>query len=147
MATTASGSQQRTEERVQEPAREHDGSIGRLVSAVTSDAQSLVRKEVELAKAEMRQEATNAGKAAGMYGGAGFAGYMVALLLSLTAVFALAHVLDEVWAAMIVAGGWAVIGACLFLLARARMKRVHAKPDQTMQSLKENARWARHPSG
>ncbi len=131
----------------QETVGQQDGSIGALVSAVTSDAQSLLRQEVELAKAEMRQEASSAGKAAGMFGGAGFAGYMVALLLSLTAVFALAHVLDEVWAAMIVAGGWAIIGAVLFLLARSRMRSVSVTPDKTMQSMKENARWARHPSG
>jgi putative superfamily III holin-X len=128
------------------PRQAQDGSVGELVSAVTSDAQALFRQEVELAKAEVRQEATTAGKAAGMYGGAGFAGYMVAVFLSLTATFALANVMDGAWAALIVTGAWAVTGAVLFLLARSRMRSVSVKPDQTMETLKENARWARHPS-
>jgi predicted butyrate kinase (DUF1464 family) len=137
-----------TEARAQRRPRqeEPDGSVGELVSAVSADAQTLFRQEVELAKAEMRQEATKAGKAAGMFGGAGFAGYMVALFLSLAAAAALDNVLDAVWAALIVTGGWAVIGAVLFVLARSRMRSVSARPDQTMETLKENARWARHPS-
>jgi hypothetical protein len=137
-----------TEARTQRRPRqeEPDGSVGELVSAVSADAQTLFRQEVELAKAEMRQEATKAGKAAGMFGGAGFAGYMVALFLSLAAAAALDNVLDAVWAALIVTGGWAVIGAVLFVLARSRMRSVSARPDQTMETLKENARWARHPS-
>jgi hypothetical protein len=135
---------QATEER--QRIGERDGSVGELVSAVTADAQTLFRQEVELARTEVREEAVNAGKAAGMYGGAGFAGTMVAVFLSLTGVFALANVMDEVWAAMIVAGAWAVIGAALFALGRTRMRHVSARPDKTIQTLKENARWARHPS-
>ncbi|MFF5718961.1 phage holin family protein [Streptomyces buecherae] len=122
-------------------------SVGELMSDVTSDVQQLFRQEVELAKAEVREEATKAGKAAGMFGGAGFAGYMVAVLLSLTAVFALANVMDLAWAALIVTGIWAVIGAVLFLRARAQMRTVSPKPERTMETLKEDARWARHPIG
>ncbi|MEU3961926.1 phage holin family protein [Streptomyces buecherae] len=122
-------------------------SVGELMSDVTSDVQQLFRQEVELAKAEVREEATKAGKAAGMFGGAGFAGYMVAVLLSLTAVFALANVMNLAWAALIVTGVWAVIGAVLFLRARAQMRAVSPKPERTMETLKEDARWARHPIG
>jgi hypothetical protein len=119
-----------------------DPSIGELLSAVTSDVQELFRQEAELAKAEIREEATKAGKAAGMYGGAGFAGYMVALFLSLAAVFGLANVMDAGWAALIIAGVWAVIGAVLYVKGRSRMREV-SKPEQTVQTLKEDARWAR----
>lgn len=119
-----------------------DPSIGELLSTVTSDVQELFRQEAELAKAEIREEATKAGKAAGMYGGAGFAGYMVALFLSLAAVFGLANVMDAGWAALIIAGVWAVIGAVLYAKGRSRMREV-SKPEQTVQTLKEDARWAR----
>lgn len=126
--------------------RGQDASIGELLSEVTSDVQVLFRQEVELAKAEIREEATKAGKAAGMFGGAGFAGYMVALFASLAAVFALANVMDAGWAALIITGVWAVIGAVLFVMARSRMRTVSPKPEQTVETLKENARWARHPT-
>lgn len=123
-----------------------DRSVGELLTAVTSDVQQLFRQEVELAKAEVREEATKAGKAAGMYGGAGFAGYMVALFASLAAVFGLANVMDAGWAALIVTGVWALVGAVLFVKGRARMRQVSPKPERTMETLKEDAQWARHPT-
>ncbi|MEU2899539.1 phage holin family protein [Streptomyces sp. NPDC001273] len=111
-------------------------STGELLSQVTSDLQVLFRQE----------EGTKAGKAAGMFGGAGFAGYMVLLFLSLAAVFALASVMDEGWAALIVAGLWAVAGAVLYQKGRAKMRTVSPKPERTVQTLKEDAEWARHPT-
>ncbi|MBT2365731.1 phage holin family protein [Streptomyces sp. ISL-10] len=123
-----------------------DRSVGELLSAVTSDVQTLFRQEVELAKTEIREEATKAGKAAGMYGGAGFAGYMVALFLSLAAVLGLANVMDAGWAALIITVVWAAIGAVLYATGRSRMREVSPKPEQTVESLKEDAQWARHPT-
>jgi hypothetical protein len=122
-----------------------DSSVGELLSTVTSDVQQLFRQEVELAKAEVQQEAVKAGKAAGMYGGAGFAGYMVAVLLTLAAMFGLANVMDLAWAALIVTALWAVIGAVLYRKGRDRMRTVSPKPEQTLETLKEDAQWARHP--
>ncbi|WP_338785175.1 phage holin family protein [Streptomyces sp. DG1A-41] len=113
---------------------------------MTSDLQTLFRQEVELAKTEIREEGAKAGKAAGMYGGAGFGGYMVALLLSLAAVSGLANVMDAGWAALIVAAVWAVIAAVLYVMGRSRMREVSPKPEQTVQTLKEDAQWARHPT-
>ncbi|MGW0333659.1 phage holin family protein [Streptomyces sp. NPDC003011] len=123
-----------------------DSSVGELLSVVTSDVQTLFRQEVELAKAEVKQEATKAGKAAGLYGGAGFAGYMVLLFLSLAAVLGLANVMDGGWAALIVTAVWAVIAAVLYLQGRTRMRTVAPKPDRTVETMKENAQWARHPT-
>ncbi|MDQ0797982.1 phage holin family protein [Streptomyces sp. B1I3] len=123
-----------------------DRSVGELLSVVTSDVQVLFRQEVELAKAEIREEATKAAKAAGMFGGAGFAGYMVALFLSLAAVFGLANVMDAGWAALIVTAVWAAVAGVLFVMGRARMRRVSPQPERTMETLKEDAQWARHPT-
>ncbi|WP_165986791.1 phage holin family protein [Streptomyces sp. YIM 98790] len=126
---------------------EGEPPLGDLVSEVITDVQTLLRQEVELAKAEIREETSRAGKAAGMYGGAGFAGYMVAVLLSFTAVFALDNVLGLAWSALIVTGVWALIGAVLFLVGRSTMRSFSPKPQQTLESLKEDAQWARHPVG
>jgi len=126
--------------------QEREQSVGELMSEMTSEVQTLFQQEVELAKAEIAQEAAKAGKAAGMFGGAGFAGYMVALFLSLAAVFGLANVMDAGWAALIVTAVWAVIGAVLFLVGRSKMRRVHPQPTQTLETLKEDAQWARHPT-
>lgn len=112
-------------------------SVGDLIGEVSNDLSTLMRQELALAKAEVRQEATTAGKAAGMLGAAGFAGYMVVLFLSITLWWALANVMDEAWAALIVAALWAVVGAVLYMVGKARLKQVHPKPERTVQTLKE----------
>jgi hypothetical protein len=115
----------------------HGRSVGELVGEVSNDLSTLLRQELALAKAEVKAEATTAGKAAGMLGGAGLAGYMVALFASIALWWALANGIDEAWAALIVAAVWAVVGAVLYSLGRARLKAVHPKPERTVQTLKE----------
>jgi hypothetical protein len=121
-------------------------SVGSLFAEVTSDVQTLVRQEAELAKTEVKEEMGRAGKAAGMMGGAGVAGWMVVLFLSFAGLFALGNVMDLGWAGLIVAGVWAVIGATLYLLGRGSLRRFSPKPTKTMESLKEDAAWVRHPT-
>ncbi|GAA3074231.1 phage holin family protein [Streptomyces glomeratus] len=143
MATTYLGSQERGQG--QTPVV-RDASMGELLTAVASDLQTLARQERELAKAEIRQEAVKAGKAAGMYGGAGFAGSMTALFLSLAAVFGLAAAIPAAWAALIVTAVWAVVAVVLAALGRSRLRAVSPQPHHTVETLKEDAQWARHPT-
>jgi len=121
-------------------------TVGELVARVTADMRKLLSQEVELAKAEVRAEASKAGKAAGMFGGAAFAGYMVVVFLTLAAVFGLANLMDPGWAALIVTAIWAAIGGALFMMGRSRMRAVQPKPERTIDTLKEDAQWARHPT-
>ncbi|GAA4619583.1 hypothetical protein GCM10023196_000140 [Actinoallomurus vinaceus] len=123
-----------------------DTSIGRLVGEATADLQKLMRQEMALAKAEMRQEATKAGKAAGLFGGAGFAGYMVVVLLSFAAALGIGHVLDIAWAFMIIAGIWAIAGAVMYAMGRRRMRSVSPTPHRTVETLKEDAHLMRRPT-
>jgi len=115
----------------------HGRSVGDLIGEVSNDLSTLMRQELALAKAEVKAEATKTGKAAGMLGGAGLAGYMVALFASIALWWALANGMDEGWAALIVAALWAVVGAVLYSMGRSRLKSVHPKPERTVQTLKE----------
>jgi Putative Actinobacterial Holin-X, holin superfamily III len=110
-------------------------SIGDLMRQVTEDLSTLMRKEVELAKAEVREEGKKAGKAAGFYGGAGFGGYMVALFLSLALAAGLSNVMDAGWAALIVAIIWGVIAAVLYSMARSNTRRIQGLK-QTQETAK-----------
>jgi len=132
-------------DRVTAPSGEdrRDESIGKLIGEVAGDVSKLFRQEVALAKAELKEEAAKAGKAGGMLAGAGFAGYMVAVLLSLAVVFGLGEVMPLGWAAVIVAIVWAVVGGVLYTLGRNRLKEVDAVPRQTVETLKEDAQWVR----
>ncbi|WP_319462404.1 phage holin family protein [Micromonospora sp. RTP1Z1] len=99
-------------------------SLGELMRSVTTDLSMLMRQEVELAKAEIRQEGKKAGKAAGLFGGAGFGGYMVALFLSIALWAGLSNVMDAGWAGLIVAVIWAAIAAVLYSMAKKNAKRI-----------------------
>lgn len=121
-------------------------SIGGLVGEIGADVSRLVRDEIDLAKAEVREETAKAGKAAAAFATAGFAGYMTALLLTVTAVLALDLVLNPIAAAGIVTGVWALIAVAGFLLGRRRIRGFSPLPRQTVETLKEDARWLRHPT-
>jgi hypothetical protein len=112
-----------------------DVSVGQLLGDVTRDLSTLMRQELALAQAELKQEATKTGKAAGVLGGAGFAGYMTVLFLSLALWAGLSNLMDPGWAALIVAVIWAVVAAILYAAGRAKMRQVHPRPDRTVETL------------
>ncbi|PXA67594.1 phage holin family protein [Cryobacterium arcticum] len=112
-----------------------DTSLGDLLGEVTRDVSTLMRQEVELAKAEVRQSATRAGKGAGLVGGAGYAGHLTVLFLSLAAWWGLGHVVDIAWAAVIVAVIWAIVAAVLAVLGRQELRKIQGAPN-TVDSLK-----------
>jgi hypothetical protein len=112
-------------------------SLPELLGEVTRDLSRLVRQEMDLAKAELRQQAKVTGRAAGMFGGAALAGYMVLLFLSIAAWWALSNVMDQGWAALIVAVIWAIIGAILFRVARQRMREMRGGMRQTTETARE----------
>jgi len=129
------------------PDRVGETSIGELIGNISDDLSQLFRQEVELAKAEIKQEAAKAGKAAGMLGGAGFAGYLAVLLLSFAAVYGLANVIDAGWAALIVAAVWAIVGGVLYVNGKNKLKTVDPVPRRTVGTLKEDAQWLKNPTG
>jgi Na+/melibiose symporter-like transporter len=114
-----------------------DVSVGHLVGEIGADLSTLMRQELALARAEITQELTKTGKAAGLLGGAGFAGYMLLLFVSFAAWWGLANVMDQSWAALIVAAVWAVVGAVLFAVGRGRLREVHPAPERTAETLRE----------
>jgi uncharacterized membrane protein YqjE len=121
-------------------------SVGELIGNISNDLSQLFRQEVELAKVEVKQEASKAGKAAGMLGGAAFAGYLVVVLLSFALVAALSNVMDWGWAALIVAVIWAIIAAVLYSIGRKRLKTVDPVPHRTVETIKEDAQWLKNPT-
>ena len=127
------------------PAQGAEPSIGELVKEIAGDLSTLVRQELELAKVEVKEEARKAGQSAGMLGAAGFAGYMVLVLLTLSGVFGLGAVIGLGWAALLAAAVWAAAGFFLLNAGRERLRRVRTRPERTVETLKEDARWARHP--
>lgn len=117
-------------------------SLGDIVSSVTQDISTLIRQEMDLAKTELKEEVTKAGKGAGLLGGAGLAGYFVLLFVSLTALFALDEGLPLWVSALIVTAVWAVVAAVLALTGRKAIQESNPQLPKTQQTLKEDAQWA-----
>ena len=111
-------------------------SLGDLLGDVTKDVSTLMRQEIALAKAEIGDSAKKAGKGAGLLGGAGYAGVMAVLFLSVALMYALSYWFDDLaWAAVVVAVIWAVIGLVLYLQGRKQLKTVQGAP-RTAESVK-----------
>ncbi|HET7477480.1 MAG TPA: phage holin family protein [Dermatophilaceae bacterium] len=111
-------------------------SLGDLVGEVSRDLTTLIRQELELAKAELRQSATRAGTGAGLLGAAGVAALMVLIFVSVAAWWALGRVIGNSWSALVVALVWAVIAAVLALAGRSRLRSVTGIP-QTADTVKK----------
>lgn len=122
-------------------------SIGELLGDISDDLSRLFRQEVDLAKTEMKAEAVKAGRAAGMFGAAAVAGWIALVMGSLALMFALGAVMPWGWAALIVAVLWAVGAAALYSSGRSKMRQVDPVPHRTMETIKEDAAWLKHPTG
>ena len=117
------------------PTGDEKAALG-VLSDIANDLKVLARQEVELAKAELTAEASKVGKGAGLFGGAAFAGLMFLIFLSTAAWWGLANVMDQSWAALIVAAVWAVLAAALFVVGRATLRSISLKPERTINSVK-----------
>jgi len=110
-------------------ARQSGGpSVGELLSDISADISTLIRQEVELAKAELRQSATQAGKGAGLLGGATVFGHLAVLFLAISAWWALGNEIGRGWSALIVTAVLAVIAAVLAMQGRKEMQAVSGMP-------------------
>ncbi|OLT43256.1 hypothetical protein BJF86_00065 [Serinicoccus sp. CNJ-927] len=112
-------------------------SLGELVSDVSLDVSQIVRGEVELAKAEIKQDVAHAGKGAGMFAGAGVLGlYGLGLLfLGLAGVIA---IWLPWWAGLLImAGVLFLVAGILALIGKGQVGKVHGKPDRAIREGKE----------
>ena len=112
-------------------------SVGQLIGEVTKDLSTLMRQELELAKAEMKVEAKKAGQGAGAFGAAGLAGLMTVIFLSIALWWALSHLVGHSWSALIVAILWGIIGAVAFSMGKKKFQQVNPKPERTVDTLQQ----------
>lgn len=120
-----------------------DRSFQELWSDMTSEAGTLVRKEIELAKLEAKETAARASKAGVMFGAGGVVAFLALQLLSFAAAWGLAAVLPTGFAFLIVGVVYVGVAAVLFSQGRKRAAEVKLVPEQTVETLKEDVQWAR----
>ncbi len=121
--------------------------IGELVKDLSQQTSTLVRKEIELAQAELQQKGKIAGKGAGMLTGAAVAG-LLALGALTAATIALLDKAMATWvAALIVTALWAVVALVLAKSGQKALQRATPPVPQTVETVKEDIQWAKNPTG
>jgi uncharacterized membrane protein YqjE len=119
-------------------------STGDLVKQLSEQTTTLVRKEIELAKAELSEKGKVAGQGAGMFGGAAVVG-LLALGTLTTMILALLDKAMDLWvAALIVTVVYGAIAAVMAMTGRDRVKQgMPPAPEQTVETVKEDVQWAK----
>jgi uncharacterized membrane protein YqjE len=121
--------------------------IGELVKDLSSQTSTLVRKEIELARAELQEKGKVAGKGAGMLAGAAVAG-LLALGALTAALIALLDKAMATWvAALIVMALWAIVALVLAKSGQKALKQATPPAPQTVETVKEDIQWAKNPTG
>src|SRR5437764_10856774 len=121
-----------------------DRSVAELARQLSDQTTALVRKEVELAKAELQVKAKKAGIGAGMFGGAGIFGLYALGALTACAILALATAVAGWLAALIVGILWAAIAGALALTGKGKVQEATPPvPEQAVESVKEDVQWTK----
>jgi uncharacterized membrane protein YqjE len=129
-------------DRAHNPLREE--SIGELMKQLASETSTLVRQELELAKAETVQKGKQAGTGIGMFGGASLLAVLALGTLTVTFVAALDLAMPLWAAALIVTAVYLAIAGVLAYVGKDKVQEaMPPAPEQTIETVKEDVAWAR----
>ena len=133
--------------RMNEVRRIEERPLGELFSDLVTETTTLVRNEVALAKVEMTQKATKVGRNIGSLVIGGAIGYAALLALGAAAILLLDLAMPAWLAALIVGVVVAVVAWVLISKALTALRSMDMKPQQTVESLKEDAQWIKDQIG
>jgi uncharacterized membrane protein YqjE len=132
--------------RVAETDDPRERPIGELVKDLSSQTSTLVRKEIELARAELQQQGKIAGKGVGLLVGGAIFGLLALIALTAMLIAVLDTAMDTWLAALIVTVLWAIVAAVLAKAGQGALKRVTPPAPQTVETVKEDIQWAKNPT-
>jgi uncharacterized membrane protein YqjE len=125
----------------------HDRPIGELLKELANETTTLVRQELDLAKAEMREKAGKAGPGLGMWGAAGVMGLLALGSLTAFLILALDGAMPNWLAALIVGLVYSAIAGVLYARGKHRVEEAGSPvPEKTIETVKEDVQWAKHPT-
>jgi uncharacterized membrane protein YqjE len=118
--------------------------IGELLKQLSQETTTLVKQELDLAKAEVAQKGQQAGKGVGMFGGAGVMGLLALGSFTAFLIMLLDGAMPNWAAALVVTAVYAAIAGVLALQGRNKVKEATPPvPEQAVESVKEDAQWAK----
>ena len=121
-----------------------DSSTAELLKRLSDQTVTLVRQELELAKAEVSEKGKQAGLGAGILGGAGRFGLLALGALTACLIMALDTGMEGWLAALIVTAVYAAIAGVLALTGKNKVREAApAVPEETVETVKEDVEWAK----
>ncbi len=118
--------------------------VGDLLRELSEQTTTLVRQELELAKLELTEKGKRAGIGAGMFGGAGAAGFYALGALTAAVILLLATAMTAWLAALIVAVVYGVVAGGLALSGKSKIQQAGPPvPEQATESVKEDVQWTK----
>ena len=124
--------------------RLEDRPLPELMKTLADQTTTLVRQEIDLAKAEFSEKGKKAGQGAGMFGGAGVIGFLALAALTAGAILALATAVPDWLAAVIVGVVYAAVAGILALQGKNKVQEAGPPvPEQTVETVKEDVEWAK----
>ena len=117
--------------------------VSDLVKDLSQQTSTLVRQELELARAELTQHGKQAGIGIGMFGAAGFLGLFAFAALTTAIIAVLGTAMDTWIAALIVAAVYGAVAGVLAITGKGRVQQATPPVEQTTDSVKEDVRFVR----
>ena len=118
--------------------------IGELFSKLSNELSTLIRQEMELARAELTEKGKQAGKGAGLFGGAATVALLGAGAITAGIVLLLALIIPDWLAAIVVGLVYVGVAALLGLKGRDEIQQATPPvPEQTVDTVKEDVQWAK----
>jgi hypothetical protein len=116
--------------------RPAERTVGQLVAQASQEVSELVRAEIALAKAELADSAKNGAVAGGLFGAAGYFGFLASILLTIAAAYGLVAAGLPAWLAfLVVAVFFLVLAGVLALIGKSRIGHI-GPPRRAIESTK-----------
>ena len=121
-------------------------SLPELLKQLSQETATLVRQEIELAKAEVSEKGKKAGIGVGMFGAAGVTALLALMAFTAFLILVLAEAMPGWTAALIVTAVYGIVAAVLGLQGKEKVKEATPPAPQTVETVKEDIEWAKHPT-
>ncbi len=120
--------------------------LGELLKQLSQETATLVKQELDLAKAEVAQTGKRAGLGAGLIGAGGIVGFLALGAFTAFLILALDTFLPAWVAALIVTIVYGAAAAVLGLRGKDKVQEAVPPTPQTVETVKEDIEWAKHPT-